>query len=88
MEIHLDNQVYFKCWHWALLSRIHVQAQNFQQQQEQSNGDSQEVNLKAAEQFGEVTVPFSPRVLKHKFIVWRVLGVVGFCLFTFLATFF
>lgn len=56
MEIHLDNQVYFKCWHWALLSRIHVQAQNFQQQQEQSNGDSQEVNLKAAEQFGEVTV--------------------------------
>lgn len=56
MEIHLDNQVYFKCWHWALLSRIHVQTQNFQQQQEQSNGDSQEVNLKAAEQFGEVTV--------------------------------
>lgn len=24
-------RVYFKCWHWALLSRIHVQAQNFQQ---------------------------------------------------------
>lgn len=44
------------------------------------------MNLKAAEQFGEVTAtaPFSPRVLKLKFTVWRVFWAVGFCLFTFL----
>lgn len=38
------------------------------------------MNLKAAEQFGEVTViaPFSPSVLKHIFIIWRVLGGRGF----------
>lgn len=53
VEIHLNNQDLFKCCHWALLYSIHVQAQNFQQQQEQPSGESQEVNLKAAEQFGE-----------------------------------